>query len=60
VRVLEGLSTTGTFKIQKTQLKSEGIDPSKVAGKLFLRTDDAYVPLTAERWAEVVEGRARL
>ncbi len=60
VRVLEKLSTTGTFKIQKTQLRSEGVNPSVVTDPIFLRQDDGYVRLTPDVWAEVTEGRIRL
>jgi len=60
VRVLPKLDTTGTFKIQKMQLKSEGVDPNSVTDPLFLRSDDGYVPLTAALWRDVVEGRVRL
>lgn len=60
VRVLERLSTTGTFKIQKMQLRSEGVDPNRVSDPLYVRTDEGYVALTRERWTDVVEGRLRL
>jgi len=60
VRVLGRLSTTGTFKIQKMQLRAEGADPNRVSDPLFVRTDEGYLPLTRERWAELVEGRLRL
>ena len=60
VRVMRKLSTTGTFKIQKTALRKEGTDPSRVDDALFLRQDDGYVALTPERWADVIENRARL
>ena len=60
VRVMRQLDTTGTFKIQKTTLRKEGVDPSQVDDPLYLRNDLGYVPLTAERWADVVAHRARL
>jgi fatty-acyl-CoA synthase len=60
VRVLRQLSTTGTFKIQKMQLRSDGVDPTRVDDPLFLRQDDGYVLLTPELWRDVVEGRVRL
>lgn len=60
VRVLERLDTTGTFKIQKSQLRAAGADPSKVHDPLYLRLDDRYVPLTQELWHDVREGRLRL
>jgi fatty-acyl-CoA synthase len=60
VRVIDGMKTTATFKIQKTQLRKEGIDPDAQAGQLYLRTDDGYVPLTPELWAGVQNGTVRL
>ena len=60
VRVLPQLATTGTFKIQKTRLRSEGVDPNRVTDPLYVRQDDGYVPLTSERWDEIVAGRLRL
>ncbi len=60
VRVLRALETTGTFKVQKNQLKLDGVDPAKVRDPLFVLIDDAYVPLTAERWAAIERGEVRL
>jgi fatty-acyl-CoA synthase len=60
VRILPHLSTTGTFKIQKMQLRAEGLDPRSVSDPLYLRSDDGYVALTPELWQDVVEGRLRL
>jgi fatty-acyl-CoA synthase len=60
VRVIEGFNTTATFKIQKVNLRKEGIDPVGQGGRLFLRQDHAYVPLTPEAWTEIVNGRGRL
>ena len=60
VRVLEQLQKTGTFKIQKTQLKSEGVDPARVHDPIYLRQDDGYVPLTPELWKKVTAGQVRL
>lgn len=60
VRVLPRLATTGTFKIQKMTLRSEGVDPNRVSDPLFVRTEEGYIPLTRERWTELVEGRLRL
>ena len=60
VRVLSALDVTGTFKVQKNQLKQDGADPTKVSDPLYVLIDDAYVPLTAERWAAVGRGEVRL
>lgn len=60
VRVLPKLDTTGTFKIQKTALRKQGIDPGEIADPLYLRQDQGYVPLTEARWADILAHRARL
>jgi fatty-acyl-CoA synthase len=60
VRVLGRLSTTGTFKIQKTQLRSDGVDPTKISDPIYFLRDDGYVRLTPELWNDVTEGRVRL
>jgi fatty-acyl-CoA synthase len=60
VRVIGRLSTTGTFKIQKTTLRAEGVDPDKVPDPLYVRLDHGYSRLTPELWRDVVDGRVRL
>jgi fatty-acyl-CoA synthase len=60
VRVLGQFDTTGTFKIQKTQLRQDGVDPTRIPDPLFLRQDDGYVQLTPELWRDVTGGRVRL
>jgi fatty-acyl-CoA synthase len=60
VRVIDQLATTATFKIQKVDLKKQGIDPAAQAGRVYLRQDDGYVPLTDALWQDVKAGRARL
>lgn len=60
VRVIDAMATTATFKIQKTTLKKDGIDPVAQEGRIFLRQDDGYVPLTSELWQRVKDGQERL
>jgi fatty-acyl-CoA synthase len=60
VRILDGFDTTATFKIQKVSLRKEGIDPVKQAGKLYVRQDRGYEPLTPELWKEIEAGGGRL
>jgi fatty-acyl-CoA synthase len=60
VRIMGGLAKTGTFKIQKADLRKDGVDPSTVADPLYVRMNGGYAPLTAERWSEVKEGRLKL
>jgi fatty-acyl-CoA synthase len=60
VRVMDNMAKTATFKIQKVDLRREGIDPVAQAGRIYLRQDQGYVPLTADLWKHVLEGTARL
>lgn len=60
VRVMGGLAKTGTFKIQKNELRTEGVDPSLISDPLYVRTNAGYELLTAERWNDVKEGRLKL
>ena len=60
VRVMGSLAKTGTFKIQKNDLRKEGVDPATVADPLYVRTSGGYEMLTPERWTDVKEGRLKL
>ncbi|MEM9729695.1 MAG: AMP-binding protein [Myxococcota bacterium] len=60
VRVMGDLAKTGTFKIQKTALRSDGVDPSEVKDQLYVRTQAGYEALTPERWDDVKQGRLKL
>ena len=60
VRVMSGLAKTGTFKIQKHDLKQQGVDPALVDDPLYVRTSAGYELLTEERWTDVKEGRLKL
>ncbi|NJK32560.1 MAG: AMP-binding protein [Deltaproteobacteria bacterium] len=59
VRVVESLTTTGTFKHKKNELKEQGWDPAVIGDPLWLRDERGgrYVELTAERRAMVLEGK---
>jgi len=60
VRLLGELDTTGTFKIQKSRLRAEGIDPQSVEGSIFVRSEGGYLPLTTERYQALLAGQLRL
>jgi fatty-acyl-CoA synthase len=60
VRVMGDLAKTGTFKIQKNDLRKDGADPTKVSDPLYVRTDAGYEMLTRERWNDIKEGRLKL
>jgi fatty-acyl-CoA synthase len=61
VRVQPEAEVTGTFKLRKVELAREGYDPARVSEPLFVRDDAAksYVPLDAERYRAVSEGKLR-
>ncbi len=62
VRLLPALESTGTFKPRKQDLMRSGFDPAQVSDPLYV--DDtranAYVPLDAALYADIVGGRFRL
>ena len=60
VRILERFDTTGTFKIQKGQLRADGVDPAAVSDPLYLRRQDGYVALTPQLFAGVMSEEVRL
>ncbi len=60
VRVIQALDTTGTFKIQKTRLKREGVDLAQISDPLFVLDGQRYVPLTEARLAAISRGELRL
>ena len=57
VRLIDAMQTTGTYKIQKTQLEQEGVVPGE---GVFCRTDAGYEPLDATRWSAIEAGHQRL
>ena len=62
LRVLNALEITGTFKLRKQELVSEGYDPARVRDPLFLDSPAAgtYVPLDAQLFASLQSGTLRL
>ncbi|MBW2459186.1 MAG: long-chain-acyl-CoA synthetase [Deltaproteobacteria bacterium] len=60
LRLLAKLETTGTFKVQKRRLRTEGVDPDEVFDPIYVRQDDGYVPLTTELYQAVTRGDLRL
>ena len=60
VRVMSGLAKTATFKVQKNELRRQGVDPATVEDPLYVRTNGGYERLTAERWTDIKEGRLQL
>ena len=62
VRLQSDFEITGTFKLRKVDLQKEGYDPSAIEDPMYLRDAQAktYVPLNAEKFAEVQAGQIRL
>lgn len=62
VRVSETMETTGTFKLKKGELTSDGFDPDKVRDPIFFRDPEknTYVRLTAELFEQLKNGKLRL
>ena len=62
VRIQDGaLETTSTLKLKKGDLQREGVDPSKVRGKVFIRhpATDVYIPLDARLYGDLKARRLR-
>ncbi len=62
VRVKAAMETTGTFKYQKSGLKTEAFDPAKTGGEplyVLLPGTTEYVPLTAAMQADIEAGAYR-
>ncbi len=62
LRVKQAMETTGTFKYQKNNLKTEGFDPSKVDNEplyVLLPGSNEYIALTDEVFANINAGKYR-
>ena len=57
IRIVDGITTTETFKQKKQLLIKAGFDPSAVTDALFIDDTETerYLPLTAERYARLVK-----
>ncbi|MGA0545967.1 long-chain-acyl-CoA synthetase [Brevundimonas sp. VNH65] len=61
VRIAKTLETTGTFKYRKVDLVSEGFDPARVDGPLYVRGGrNGYQKLTPAIHAQIEAGDLRL
>uniref|UniRef100_A0A8C8XQG6 long-chain-fatty-acid--CoA ligase n=1 Tax=Panthera leo TaxID=9689 RepID=A0A8C8XQG6_PANLE len=62
LRFLPELHRTGTFKLQKTELRKEGFDPSVVRDPLFYldTRKGRYIPLDQEAYARIQAGEEKL
>ncbi|KAH8884395.1 acetyl-CoA synthetase-like protein [Thozetella sp. PMI_491] len=56
-----GLQATGTNKQQKTVLRDQGVEPSRVEGDLlYWLRDGTYVPFTGPEWLALEQNQVRL
>jgi fatty-acyl-CoA synthase len=62
VRLSASLDSTETFKQKKQDLVRTGFDPQNVADPLFFRDPKSgdFLPLDADRYAKVMQGKIRL
>lgn len=61
VRIAKTLETTGTFKYRKVDLVSDGFDPARVDGPLYIRGGrNGYQKLTPAIHAQIETGDLRL
>lgn len=62
LRLVESLTTTGTFKHKKTDLQQQGFDLAQIADPLWIRdeTKRRYVELGPDQHAAVLAGRWQL
>lgn len=61
VRLIKSAETTGTFKYRKIDLVTDGFDPDKVDGALYVRGGkNGYTKLTAVARAAILNGETRL
>ena len=62
LRLSPAIDVTGTFKQRKVDLVKDGFDPSAIADPIYWLDPDrgSYEPLSAERYADICEGRVKL
>jgi fatty-acyl-CoA synthase len=60
LRLLPELPRTSTLKLRRRALASEGFDPARVSGELWVLDGGRYRRLDQEAYADVVSGKLRL
>ena len=62
LRIVDSVSVTGTFKLQKNKLKEEGFDVGKVQDKLLYYDlkEGQYRVLDEEKYAQINQGIIRM
>lgn len=58
VRLVSEMDLTGTYKLRKTDLQSQGFDPEQVEGALFYvdRDKSTYAPLDSKVYRDIIGG----
>ena len=62
IRLIEQPDLTGTFKLQKTRLKSEGFNLERISDDIYMLdpSQKMYVPFTQELYQQLANGTIRL
>jgi fatty-acyl-CoA synthase len=62
LRVKPAIAITATFKHAKSDLLSEGCDPSRVEDTIYFDhpAEQAFVPLDRSLYQDIADGRIRL
>jgi fatty-acyl-CoA synthase len=62
LRIVGSIELTGTFRLKKAELASQGYDPSRIADKLYLydAAQGSFVPLDAKLHRHILEEGTRL
>ncbi|MBN8552792.1 MAG: long-chain-acyl-CoA synthetase [Caulobacterales bacterium] len=60
LRLRKTMDTTGTFKYRKVDLVADGFDPSKTTDTIYVRDKATYVRMKPDRFADIMQGQAKL
>ena len=62
LRIVDSVSVTGTFKLQKTKLRQEGFDLGAVKDKLLYHDAKVqqYLDLDEDKYAKIIRGEIRM
>uniref|UniRef100_A0A146LH94 Very long-chain fatty acid transport protein n=1 Tax=Lygus hesperus TaxID=30085 RepID=A0A146LH94_LYGHE len=60
LRILNSIELTGTFKMKKVTLQTQGFDPNEIKDKLYFRRGPTYVPLTPEVYSSILDGTVKI
>lgn len=61
IRILNELPMTGTFKLKKRDLQTDGFNITKITDPLYyLHNDGIYRKFTHKEYTDILDGKARL